>query len=152
MKLRMVRAGLQAIALLSVSAAAERISYAEISSAALGRSLPVAIVAPTPRSAPGDPPVLYFLHGRGRNHRSLVESPVAREALLTAEFYVVLPQGEEQCIGLDIGSTTIKGAVLDLRQHELRGVVQRPFPQPLVGLPVGFFEVVWIIKLRIEKA
>ena len=46
-----------------------------------------------------------------------------------------------QCIGLDIGSTTIKGAVLDLRQHELRGVVQRPFPQPLVGLPVGFFEV-----------
>ncbi len=46
-----------------------------------------------------------------------------------------------QCIGLDIGSTTIKGAVLDLHQHEVRCVVQRPFPQPLAGLPDGFFEV-----------
>jgi len=44
------------------------------------------------------------------------------------------------CIGLDIGSTTIKGAVLDLRQHDVRCVVQRPFPQPLAGLP-GFFEI-----------
>lgn len=46
-----------------------------------------------------------------------------------------------QCIGLDIGSTTIKGAVLDMRQHDLRCVVQRPFPPPLAGLPSGYFEV-----------
>lgn len=46
-----------------------------------------------------------------------------------------------QCLGLDIGSTTIKGAVLDLDQHDLPFVVQRPFPSPIAGLPIGFFEV-----------
>ena len=46
-----------------------------------------------------------------------------------------------RCIGLDIGSTTIKGAVLDLYQRDVRSVVQRPFPQPLAGSPVGFVEV-----------
>jgi sugar (pentulose or hexulose) kinase len=46
-----------------------------------------------------------------------------------------------QCIGLDIGSTTIKGAVLDLNQRDICRVVQRPFPQPKAGLPSGFFEV-----------
>jgi sugar (pentulose or hexulose) kinase len=46
-----------------------------------------------------------------------------------------------QCIGLDIGSTTIKGGVLDVCQREIRSMVQRPFPQPIAGLPTGFFEV-----------
>ena len=45
------------------------------------------------------------------------------------------------CIGLDIGSTTVKGAVLDVHQHDIRSVVQRPFPQPITGLPSGFFEI-----------
>jgi S-formylglutathione hydrolase FrmB len=71
----------------------DRIRDALIASAALGRTLPVTIVAPahpTPDSS-----VLFFLHGRGRNHRSLVDSPAARAALLAAPFYVVLPQGED---------------------------------------------------------
>lgn len=46
-----------------------------------------------------------------------------------------------RCIGLDIGSTTVKGAVLDLHQRDVRSVVQRPFPNPMPGLPSGFFEV-----------
>ena len=45
------------------------------------------------------------------------------------------------CIGLDIGSTTIKGALLDLARREVRSVVKEPFPQPLGGLPPGHFEV-----------
>ena len=43
----------------------------------------------------GKAPVLYFLHGRGRNHRSLIESEAARSALLAAPCYIVLPQGED---------------------------------------------------------
>ncbi len=46
-----------------------------------------------------------------------------------------------QCIALDIGSSSIKGAVLDLEQHEVRCILQKPFPQPIAGLPAGFFEV-----------
>jgi len=75
--------------------AAERITTAEIPSLALGRSLPVTVVAPETVSPAGEVPVLFFLHGRGRHHRSLVESPAARAALLAAPFYVVLPQGED---------------------------------------------------------
>jgi S-formylglutathione hydrolase FrmB len=75
--------------------AAERITTAELASSALGRSLPVAVVAPETVSPVGEVPVLFLLHGRGRHHRSLVDSPAARAALLTAPFYVVLPQGED---------------------------------------------------------
>lgn len=45
------------------------------------------------------------------------------------------------CLGLDIGSTTIKGAVLDLQRREVRSIIKKAFPQPLRGLPAGHFEV-----------
>lgn len=46
-----------------------------------------------------------------------------------------------QFIGIDLGSTTIKGAVLDLDARALRHVTRRPFPPPLPNLPRGHFEV-----------
>jgi S-formylglutathione hydrolase FrmB len=79
----------------AAAAAPARITFAEIPSAALGRTLPVAIVAPEDASTPARAPVLFFLHGRGRTHRSLLDSPAARTALLAAPFYIVLPQGED---------------------------------------------------------
>lgn len=75
--------------------ASERISFGEIESHALGRRLPVAIVSPAVAENRADSPVLFFLHGRGRHHRSLLESETARAALLAAPFHVVLPQGED---------------------------------------------------------
>lgn len=71
-----------------------RIRFTEMNSAALGRSLSLAVVEPAEQAARRRP-VLYLLHGRGRTHRSLVDAPAAREALLAAPFYVVLPQGED---------------------------------------------------------
>lgn len=73
---------------------AERIQFAQIESRALGRALPVAVVQPAGPAKP-DAPVLFLLHGRGRHHRSLLEAPEARDALLRAGFFVVLPQGED---------------------------------------------------------
>lgn len=74
---------------------AERITFAEVRTTALGRSLPLAVVAPSPRHRGRDTPVLFFLHGRGRHHRSLLESEKTRAALLVAPFFVVLLQGED---------------------------------------------------------
>ncbi|WP_457795322.1 alpha/beta hydrolase [Horticoccus sp. 23ND18S-11] len=74
--------------------ASERITYGEVPSAALGRTLPVAVVAPAGKAA-AETPVLFLLHGRGRHHRSLIDAPEARAALLTAPFFIVLPQGED---------------------------------------------------------
>jgi S-formylglutathione hydrolase FrmB len=77
----------------AVTADAERIRYAEIKSKALGRTLPLAVVKPAGRERK-DGPVLFILHGRGRHHRSLIES-AGRAALLAAPFHIVLPQGED---------------------------------------------------------
>lgn len=73
---------------------AERISFHEIASRALGRRLPLTVVSPA--AAPArDGAVLFILHGRGRHHRTLVEAPVARASLLAAPFHLVLPKGED---------------------------------------------------------
>jgi S-formylglutathione hydrolase FrmB len=81
--------------------ASERISFHQVPSAALGRTLPVTVIAPeavTTAAAAREVPVLFFLHGRGRHHRSLLEppaEPATRAALLRAPFFIVLPQGED---------------------------------------------------------
>lgn len=83
------------LGMLARAVAAERISFGEVRSAALGRTLPVAVIAPATPPATGKAPVLFFLHGRGRHHRTLLDSEAARTALLAAPCYVVLPQGED---------------------------------------------------------
>lgn len=86
---------LLALLLAGTAAVAEdRIVAAHVTSLALGRALPIAVIVPA-RAAQRAAPVLFILHGRGRNHRTLLDSPVARAALLAAPFYVVLPEGED---------------------------------------------------------
>ena len=43
--------------------------------------------------------------------------------------------------GLDIGSSFVKGAVLDPRDGSIRHVVRAPFPERAAGLPSGWFEI-----------
>lgn len=43
--------------------------------------------------------------------------------------------------GLDLGSSTIKGAVLDLATRQVGAIVKEPFPDPLTGLPERHFEI-----------
>lgn len=44
-------------------------------------------------------------------------------------------------LGIDIGSSSIKGGVLDLEAGVVREIRSRPFPAPRVGLPSSWFEV-----------
>jgi sugar (pentulose or hexulose) kinase len=46
-----------------------------------------------------------------------------------------------RCIGVDIGSSSIKGAVLNVAEGVIEDVVRAPFPNALEGLPSGFHEV-----------
>lgn len=46
-----------------------------------------------------------------------------------------------QCLALDIGSSTIKGAVIDVERRELSHITSRPFPAALAGLLPLHFEV-----------
>jgi len=46
-------------------------------------------------------------------------------------------------IGIDIGATFVKGAVLDIGRMRLLGTVRYPFPAFVPGLPAGHREVLW---------
>lgn len=46
-----------------------------------------------------------------------------------------------RCLGLDIGSSSIKGAVLDLETSSVSHIVREPFPDAVAGIPSGFHEV-----------
>src|SRR4051812_40832433 len=43
--------------------------------------------------------------------------------------------------GLDIGSSSIKGAILDPVAGTVPQITKEPFPEPLSGLPPGWFEI-----------
>ncbi len=46
-----------------------------------------------------------------------------------------------RCLGLDVGSTTIKGAVLNLETDTLSHFQSVPFPAPIEGLSTGWHEI-----------
>ncbi len=46
-----------------------------------------------------------------------------------------------QFLGIDIGSSSIKGAVLDVESGTLANITRQPFPDPIAGLPPGWFEI-----------
>jgi sugar (pentulose or hexulose) kinase len=48
---------------------------------------------------------------------------------------------EHRIVGVDIGSTSIKGALLDLDSGTITDIVREPFPDPVAGLPTHHFEV-----------
>lgn len=75
-------------------AAGPRVQEFFFHSEALGRSMPFTLIRPADEAA-AKGAVLFLLHGRGRDHRTLVESAAARSAVLAAPFNIVLPQGED---------------------------------------------------------
>lgn len=46
-----------------------------------------------------------------------------------------------KCLGIDIGTSSIKGAVSDLDNYIVGEVIKEDFPAPIAGLPTGYFEV-----------
>lgn len=46
-----------------------------------------------------------------------------------------------KAIGIDIGSSSVKGAVLDLTKSIVEPDLSRPFPSPISGMPTGWIEV-----------
>lgn len=46
-----------------------------------------------------------------------------------------------RCLGLDIGSTSIKGSILDLEHHSIGEPISRPFPNPIPNLPGRCVEI-----------
>jgi len=73
----------------------DRIEHYSFRSAALKKPMAFSVVFPKDYSSkPGPWPVLFFLHGLGRNENTLIEDPASRKRLLEQPYVIVLPKGE----------------------------------------------------------
>ncbi len=73
----------------------ERIAHYTFASTALKKPMAFNVVFPSGYTEGGKPwPVLFFLHGLGRNEKTLLEDPASRELLLSQPYVIVLPKGE----------------------------------------------------------
>jgi enterochelin esterase-like enzyme len=73
----------------------ERITHYAFTSAVLKKPMAFNVVFPTGYKETGRPwPVLFFLHGLGRNEKTLIDDPASRELLLAQPYVIVLPKGE----------------------------------------------------------
>ena len=75
------------------AAESERIHEVRFHSESLQHDTALSVVEP--ESTSPHTPVLVFLHGRGRHHRSLLEVEACRAELLAADMWVILPDGED---------------------------------------------------------
>jgi len=74
---------------------ADRITYYNFPSKVLNKPMAFTVILPKGYEAAGAPwPVLFFLHGLGRNEKTLVEDPSSQALLLDQPYVIVLPKGE----------------------------------------------------------
>ncbi len=72
-----------------------RIAIYTFPSAVLEKKMAFTVVYPKDYAATGAPwPVLFFLHGLGRNEHTLVDDLASRQKLLEQPYVIVLPKGE----------------------------------------------------------
>ncbi len=77
------------------TAVADRITHYTFKSEALKKPMAFNVVYPKDYASRQGPwPVLFFLHGLGRNEKTLVDDPASRELLLNQPYVIVLPKGE----------------------------------------------------------
>lgn len=93
--LSLASAGLCASPQPALESLGPRIDELTFISAVLHREMKLVVVRPATELAAAKSPVLYFLHGRGRNRRSLIDLPASRQQLLDANCWIVLPDGED---------------------------------------------------------
>jgi S-formylglutathione hydrolase FrmB len=121
---------------------ADRVEQVTFASSAFASDKHYCVVLPSNfRHGHGDTPVLYILHGRGRNDRSLIDDSTTREALLAAPFVTVLPNGEDGWyMNSPVQPKNAYGELLGetIRDAEQRfGLSRRPQKRAIAGWSMG---------------
>lgn len=73
---------------------ATRVRDVSIASDALKQDIKFTVVTPHGEPPAGGWPVLFILHGHGRNHRTLLEDEQTSQLLLKQPYLIVLPNGK----------------------------------------------------------
>ena len=92
---------------------------------ALGRQKPYSLHLPTGNPPPGGWPLLVLLHGAGRNHRAVADSPDVASLIEPCPFAVVCPDGE---LGFYIDSPAVAGSQFQSMVMELLSLVRAEQP------------------------
>jgi S-formylglutathione hydrolase FrmB len=126
----------------STTKIADRIEQVTFSSPSFGAKKSYSVVLPANYDAQkSDWPVLYLLHGRGRNDRSLIDDPVTREALLNASFVTVLPNGEDGWyLDSQVGSKHSYAKLLEETIHDAESrfhLSREPRKRAIAGWSMG---------------
>lgn len=78
-----------------ITSLGDRIRHYDFRSVTLQKKMAFTVVLPVGYEETGKPwPVLFFLHGLGRNEKTLVEDAASREHLLAQPYVIVLPKGD----------------------------------------------------------
>jgi S-formylglutathione hydrolase FrmB len=103
-----------------------RLWSCDFTSAAVGKPMRFLVLLPegTDLSSPRQP-VIYFLHGRGRHERTLLENPLCRARLMAARCAVVLPKGRE---GWYVNSPVVPEDRYADYVDEVMALAERHFP------------------------
>jgi S-formylglutathione hydrolase FrmB len=148
-------ASLAGLALAAAAAAApsgDRLEEFAFASSSLGREMKTRVVRP---ASGEDRPVLVLLHGRGRHRNSLLELDDARAALLAADLWVFLPDGEDGWyIDSPVDPASRYAAYLD----ELLAEIAARYPVPrdaarwaVAGWSMGGYGAVSLVQRRPER-
>ncbi len=145
-------AGLALAAAAVAAPAGDRLDEFGFASAALGREMKTRVIRP---ASGEDRPVLVLLHGRGRHRNSLLELDDARTALLAADLWVFLPDGED---GWYLDSPVDPGARYAAYLDELLAEIARRYPLPpdarrwaVAGWSMGGYGAVSLAQRRPER-
>jgi S-formylglutathione hydrolase FrmB len=98
----------------------------EFTSAAIQAPMRFLVVLPVGAARESEPlPTIYFLHGRGRNERTLLENETTRARLMKSPCAIVLPRGRD---GWYIDSPVLPGERYASYVDEVMTLAEKHFP------------------------
>lgn len=102
-----------------------RIWSCEFRSAALDREMRFVVILPGDITAATKAPVVYFLHGRGRDETTLLQDEFCRRALLASRCAIVLPRGLD---GWYVDAPAVPGDRFAQYLDEVTALAEQRFP------------------------
>jgi S-formylglutathione hydrolase FrmB len=133
----------------------KQIEIKSFQSHALQKEIPFAVVSPSGNSPPEGWPTLFLLHGRGRNHLSLIEDAQSCSNLLGQPYLIVLPMTFD---GWYINSQTDPKAKYSDALKELEIIVANDYPinksrnqQAIAGWSMGGYGTLYHATHRPEQ-
>ncbi len=133
----------------------DRIEFRSFHSQALEKDVPFAVIIPNSDPTAEGWPTLFLLHGRGRNHLSLIDDPQSRAELLHQPYLIALPYGFD---GWYINSPVDSSSKYGDAFKELETLIAHDYPvqknrnsRAIIGWSMGGFGTLYHATYRPDQ-